>query len=175
MKILGLSCCGVAEATGLGLTVQPPEDKLWAFCLSRHFLDPVEGFYYRCRYIMFTQASSPGKDGAITPNQAGYGFEFAEFIRANNLGELIDSIPPGVNPNSHNELKVWMWIPDHAAIRLWLTAEVKRRDYKYVPPSAEPANQQGVLTAGGLGAVGLAQGINQRMYDHYVRVVRRTR
>lgn len=140
MRINGLSCCGVAELSDLAYQygsvdgTTPEAEKLWQMCVANSPADPEEGFYYRCRYIMFTQASMPGENGAITPNQTGYGFDFAEFIRTNNLGEVIDSIPSGINPNSKNEVKVWMWIPDMTAVRAWLVAEVARRNYTYTPP-----------------------------------------
>lgn len=140
MRINGLSCCGVAELSSLSLNYSTPggasveAEKLWRMCVDQNPLTPEEGFYYRCRYVMFTQASRPGDDGDIT-NQRGYGFDFAQFIRDNSLGEVIDSIPSGINPNSSNEVKVWMWIPDMDAVKAWLVAEKTRRGYTYTPPA----------------------------------------
>lgn len=135
LNIRSQACCAIGEIYNLSNPLDDPEDgaedKLWHFCQFRNSQDPVAGFYYSCRYLIFTQAS-PSGDGTFMTD--GYGFEFAQFIQDNNLGEVIDTIPSGINPNSLNEVKVWVWIPDMAAVRNWLQAEVIRREYKYVSP-----------------------------------------
>lgn len=133
MNINHLSCCGVKEITSLRrLDTQAdftPADALFSYCRDAF---PIHPQLDRGRYFIFTQA---GADDESNPR---YGRKFAAFLREANLGEVIDTIPAGVNPNSGNHLRMWIWIANLEAVAEWLNEEVKRRNYVFVPAEPTP-------------------------------------
>lgn len=137
-----LSCCGIREIAGLSYLGATKEDgSHWT--MEDMFFDacrraaPHLPRLPRCRYFIFSQA---GDDANTT-----YGRVFEKFLLDNKLGEVVDSIPAGVNPNSSRHLKIWIWIPDRPAVEAWLEAEVKRRDYKFDAPV--PKSDSATLSA----------------------------
>jgi hypothetical protein len=54
---------------------------------------------------------------------ASNGETFTRLIREHNLGEVIETPTPRVNPNSRNPIKVYVWAHDSKAIAAWVKAE----------------------------------------------------
>src|SRR6202007_2960824 len=51
-----------------------------------------------------------------TDNGASYGGNsLCRYIRENNLGEIIE-MGPRMNPNTGNQIKVWVWAPPHESL-----------------------------------------------------------
>lgn len=126
MTLGHFACCGLREVIGLSTDGWPPAEKLWRLCRTES--PSLPQFLHRCRYLVFTQAGRGVTAGV------GYGYEFAEFIRSAGLGTVIDTIPAGVNPNSSNDLKMFVWIVDLPAMQEWVANEVKTRNYVHTPP-----------------------------------------
>lgn len=95
-----LSCCGVREICGLGED-QSATKSMESFLVATAPYDGSVMRRDRFRYVIFTSI-----------NKSRYGQRFAGHIRANNLGEVTE-IGPAVNPNTSNQLTVWVWTVDH--------------------------------------------------------------
>lgn len=108
MELWGLNCCGIKELSGLSQYPDNPADamqnigRMIYISTSNHYI----GKHFR--YIVFSQA---GKN-------SHYGEVFAKYILDNNLGSLVET-DWHVNPNSKNQLKVWVWTTDHHALDTW--------------------------------------------------------
>jgi hypothetical protein len=103
-----LSCCGIMELQQLSYHRSNPVTILKAFgdCFYKPlYSDMNEKF----RYALFSAA---GKRSA-------YGNRFAAYIRANKLGDVIET-GMHVNPNSGNLLKAFLWTVDHDAVKACL-------------------------------------------------------
>lgn len=129
--IHGLGCCGAKELRGISLEGRKggrfsPTVLIRKFGREAYNIgDPptlnrdgtsweVPEIEARFRYVIFTQATHK-KD----TDKEGYGEKFAAFITRMKFGTLI-ATEPGRNPNSGNQLKLWVWTPDHAAIKKFL-------------------------------------------------------
>ena len=121
--IISLNCCGVNELADL--RISNPAEYLWQHGVGHNRLAPM---IRPSLYNIFTQATLRDDPGM------GYGYAFAQFIRDNNLGQVIDTIPGGINPNSSNFIRMWVWIVDLSALRAWFQAEAERRAYVPAPP-----------------------------------------
>ena len=105
-----MRCCGIREIHALSYYATANE-ALKAFGALTYqnmvrvppgklMLKPDKGF----RYIIFTQAQKT----------SSYGQRFADLIIRHKLGTLLDT-GFHINPNSLNNLKVWIWEVDHEA------------------------------------------------------------
>lgn len=163
MAIQSLACCGVNELSDIRFN--SPAEYLWQHGVQTN---PRLPGIRRSLYNVFTQATRFGYDqnDVLLPAEddpSGYGYQFAQFIRDNNLGEVIDAVPGGINPNSQNFIKMWIWVVDWDALHTWFLDEAKRRDYKYVAPvPTQPLDvilQQAAVHRG----PGVVYGVNARM------------
>ena len=118
MELSNLRCCGVKEIAGLSFTTSA-QHAIRQFgdltyyrqvkdCNNKILPAPFENF----RYVMFTQANMPG-------GMAKYGDSFAAFIQKHKLGSLVET-PYNLNPNSGNQVKVWLWTVDHPKVKALL-------------------------------------------------------
>lgn len=114
----GLNCCGIKELAGI--SQGSPANAIWSAGLLVNEFDPSMP---RCRYIIFSQAHSN------MFKSSGYGYDFAQYIRDNNLGEVFDQVPVGKNPNSGNQVKMWIWIFDSDAMKAWFEKEKQIRGW----------------------------------------------
>src|SRR5947207_1098090 len=121
MLISGLNhCCGLREIAGLS---HYEDDGKMKTCES-HMADmwlsvyqPVKEYPNgKCnwRFAIFTEARYPDHP---TASYTTYGQRFAEFIRKNELGDLVETTGEHQNPNSGNFLRVWVWTVDDEATR----------------------------------------------------------
>lgn len=115
--IFGSKCCGVKELHGLSFYSQDPATFLkfhfrrdrasWeATSEDNYHIDRL--FSPNFRYAYFTQAG----------RAQTYGEEFATYIKDQQLGEVVETTL-NVNPNSGNELKMWVWTVDHDRLGEW--------------------------------------------------------
>lgn len=104
MYFSGVSCCGIREMGGLS----EHEGHMEGFMreMGKHTIDPGTTTGSRWRYCIFSQANKGRK----------YGIELAAYIKEHNLGDVVET-GWNVNPNSGNDLKVWMWTVDWDAFR----------------------------------------------------------
>ena len=122
MRLGGVSCCGVREIYGVN------EHRTGLAVLRRfaaHIYDPEKPYVVysgnaRFRFAFFTQASRPGH----TP-PATYGERLAACIRRSNVGNVIET-EEAINPNSGNNLKMWVWQVDHDALKAWWEVDKKQ-------------------------------------------------
>lgn len=112
-------CCGVREIHELSDYQDPEQFLLCHLCVDEkdwgnrynRSTTVIPGNF---RYAYFTQAG----EGST------YGTSFAEYIKKHQLGEVIETAF-NVNPNSGNQLKMWVWTVNHDALKTW--AETKGR------------------------------------------------
>ena len=114
-------CCGVKELNRLS-DYNTPRSALEGFGTAIYNVDRYKETGYRehkgeplvqrdnFRYAVFTCAWSRSS----MPKTYGQGF--ADYIIKHNLGEVIET-GVHINPNSNNNLKVWLWTVDHDAVR----------------------------------------------------------
>jgi len=134
MQINPMQCCGMRELSSLSAHNGNSEKALLSFGESTYFFRrekviAKDGFnlerrvvddpQVKFRYAIFTQA---GRD------QAGYGFKFAAFIRENRLGDVLET-PFYNNPNSGNDVKVWIWAINHDNTKKLVT-ELKGKQFQ---------------------------------------------
>lgn len=131
-----MACCGARELAGISYVEAGQEaNALWDLCRRQNPQTPT---FPRCRYVMFTQASSPTlMSMAGFKKTEGYGYRFASWIEEQGLGSIEHSIPDGINPNSSNNLKMWIWIVDNKGVANWIAEQVKERNYKFEYPAAK--------------------------------------
>lgn len=83
-------------------------------------------------HLFFTDSHSPIiKDNKWLPWKA-YGQPFADFIVEEKLGTVVH-IPPAENPNTGNEVEMWVWTPDMEALEKWCFANIKQESKTYKP------------------------------------------
>lgn len=117
-----IACCGVRELSGLS-GHRSAAAAIRAFIANASYTpDHIQkGVVYppRFRFAVFSQASQPmGK-------QASYGERFATYLTKMKLGEVTETATH-VNPNSGNNLKVWVWAVDHDAMIEWMKKDRTR-------------------------------------------------
>lgn len=130
-----INCCGIREISSLSY-YRGPKAAMIGFCdqvYSRLLGNPPHTYMSNdnsnFRYAVFSQAGARG----------AYGQRFAAYITENNLGEVIET-GRHVNPNSGNQLKVFVWTVDHDAVKLWMK-EVKDKDAKAAAKKASKKDE----------------------------------
>lgn len=103
-----MNCCGLKELTQVG-NVNNPADYLDALCLR---VKPGS----TCAYFIFTQATNPL---SMDHDKESYGWQLANFITENQLGDIVGVAGPDVNPNSFNYITMFTWRPNEPAIKKW--------------------------------------------------------
>src|SRR5882762_10220520 len=103
-----MDCCGIREINNLK-DHRDPESAMKAFMGE---IAPIEYAYGggeqrrdKFRYAIFSGA---GRRSLYAPR-------FAAYITMHNLGEIVHT-GYHLNPNSMNQLKVWVWTVDHEAL-----------------------------------------------------------
>lgn len=113
MNANSMRCCGVKELTELSGTRDPAAALMTMLnYLGRHeYGGPGSRtiLHFPAAHIIFT---------GVTKTRSNYGERFANFIRENNLGEVIESVVKR-NPNSGNPLKVWVWSIHRNNLEAW--------------------------------------------------------
>jgi hypothetical protein len=102
MVIKETSCCGVIELEGIASI--SPRDAVVEICSQE---DIGGNRYANFRFIIFT--------GVV---KELYGQKLKKYILDNKLGTIIET-RAGLNPNSHNIIKVWVWTLDRRALSHW--------------------------------------------------------
>lgn len=121
MQIYNLSmCCGLAEAY-----LTSPHKNDGTNDTPEEFIGRV-GLLKKA-FVILSQVS-------LKPAEAGYDFEMISRIRANALGEVWEA-DWRRNPNSSNELKVWIWAIDHKACIAYASAAASAKVGKDVTSS----------------------------------------
>lgn len=112
MSIMDVSqvphCCGIRELGGVSRHLGYPRGAMLAFALRCYGWGFDGSENARFRHVIFAQARQ----------DSSYGFDLAKLIGEKLLGTVVDT-PFQVNPNSGNELKVWLWTVDHDAVKKW--------------------------------------------------------
>lgn len=142
-----VNCCGIREISGLVYFKGKPEVAMLAVCnrmLPEPILDNTKPYEYllhfnsmRFKYCIFSQA---GRRDRYT-----YGERFKEFIEKMDFGTVIQTENGNVNPNSGNELVVYLWTINREPLIVWFNTEIGkfnawvRKTQKYTPaPVAAP-------------------------------------
>ena len=106
VNIRQLQCCGVKEIIGLS-NVSTAEYKEVIKRLALSIFHEDHG----CAFYLFSQATNSDDPKTSTTNKVKYGEKFREFIESEKLGTVIETATE-INPNSFNNLKVWLWTVD---------------------------------------------------------------
>lgn len=111
-------CCGIRELTSLSQFNKNPQKAFRGFAnvVYRPVGTRTYGAY-RFRYAVFSEANPPRS------KSNSYGRDFAAFIIKHGLGEVVET-GRNRNPNSSNDVQVWIWTVDHDACRA-LAEEMK--------------------------------------------------
>lgn len=96
-----LECCGIAELDGI--SAERPET-----IIKQLFRDMYCYGEFNGTYAVFSNAIRFKSGNAL-----------ARFIRVNKLGSVQAAGRPKRNPNSGNQLKVWMWSINRRALERW--------------------------------------------------------
>lgn len=100
--LVSTQCCGVMEAHGIGEGHTPHES-------LKRMLSYNGQQVPSCAHITFTSVE---RDGLT------YGRDFADFIKSSHLGTITEgAVCP--NPNTSNNVKVWIWHLDRDALKAW--------------------------------------------------------
>lgn len=110
MQIEETQCCGVDELGNLG-DHDSAQEAMEALCtrLEDRFSleeDP-------CAIYLFT-----GVIEDTYGDEPTYGQDFAEFIKENKLGKVVET-KPVINPNTDNTIVAWLWTVDWIALKKW--------------------------------------------------------
>lgn len=111
MDIEPTSCCGVKEIEGLGEHAKP-QDAMAQFCHEESCKKPFRFLY------TFTGVVRRKVADHSSSRRDNYGAKFAAFIRANHLGQVVES-PTRVNPNTGNTIRHWTWAPAAETLKRW--------------------------------------------------------
>ena len=133
MRLRGVSCCGVREINGVSEhRTGPAVLRQFAAYIygASDYMRPYAGSA-RFRFAFFTQAYRPS---GIRPT-TGYGERLAACIRHLNVGNVIET-EEAINPNSGNNLKMWVWQVDHDALKAWWEADKKQGSKRQIRKAA---------------------------------------
>lgn len=128
----------IAANAGVPIPVGGPntraEQVYWgSYAQNGAFESPIQ--YGRFRFATFSEAVPPNPEYDTHPSYM-YGRKFAAFITDNGLGTVVAS-PRAINPNSGNNLQVWVWCIDHDTLKAW---------YEKVKPKPEPKSVKGKVS-----------------------------
>lgn len=125
LEVRGTACCGVGELHMIS-SHKDPAEAIDTFC-EKHFLtiqlNPgTDRLNLNRAFYTFTQAQNESFRKLNGP----YGVVLKEFIEANDLGDVFQS-NVGINPNTNNEITVFIWKPKRPSLTKWYE---KRPRYK---------------------------------------------
>jgi hypothetical protein len=138
MQLRGTSCCGLYELFELNQD-RSAEQTLKQFVQkSGYKYKPLwtdnDEYDKPFSHVIFT-AAHQRKAKFDDPEHPSYGTRFAEFIKANKLGSVTESATTE-NPNSGNQLRVYVWAVDWTKVKAWdqgkLTEKPKKTTKKAV-------------------------------------------
>lgn len=128
MRISGGTACSHQEISGLG-EYKDGKSALIDFCTLK-FGKPyrrIVGRHYFYSFYVFSAAVPTEEKGVVygQKNPTPYGDLFCAYLRENNLGEVVET-PAKVNVAFHpaHSNKVWVWAPDHDAVKAWWNKEI---------------------------------------------------
>lgn len=93
--------CGLTMLSGL--SVQSPADIVQKVLIER---SPFDRKQIREAFVLFSDTDYDGKTG---------GNALFAYIVANKLGQITE-FGPRMNPNTGNQIKLWVWAPPHASL-----------------------------------------------------------
>lgn len=134
MNTRGTACCGLYEIYNLSKH-KTPEGAM------RSFLS-VSGFKWQPSYLPTAKVEygerpfshvvfSAAHRSKAQFEDKSYGTRFAEFIKAQGFGDVVESTT-AVNPNSTNQLKIYVWTIDWKALEKWDKGETVGKRVKRV-------------------------------------------
>lgn len=113
-----VACCGVKEIANLQLSKNSME------AMKAILNGPQVGFQFsnrkrapkRLGQLFFTQADQTGEN-----HRKNYGYHFADYIRNQKLGVVVEAAKLAPNPNypRGHQIKIWIWTPDPKALWKW--------------------------------------------------------
>lgn len=110
-NLRGMSCCGVKEITEVDA---PPK------AIINGIVDDIFGENgMDCAFLIFTDALREGN-----------GRKFKNYILKNELGTVIES-GRKENPNSGNNIRVWIWTPDMKKLKEIYKENDKKREKRF--------------------------------------------
>lgn len=119
-------CCGIREISGLVYFASQSEIAMLAICFrmiqaypsfpDRIFEHRLTPDLMKWRYFIFSQAGDK--------RRVRYGEQFKAFIAQKGFGTVIQTGDGQINPNSGNQLIVYLWTINREALIAWFNAEV---------------------------------------------------
>jgi len=130
MRLHQMMCCGLRELHGLEwasgsgpvhamtefIHVACPKRQEYKWRNGKYMMQYLSRLYFS--HVVFSEA----RDG-----NGGYGERFAAYIKKNKLGDVVAS-QRRVNPNSGNQVKLWVWTLNKQALVKWAAANIKEGD-----------------------------------------------
>lgn len=150
-----MNCCGIREIAGLSYFRRKPDEAMLALC-SRLLPEPIrtrkQPYEYllhpnsmRFKYFIFSQAGRR--------DRYNYGEQFKAYIEKMDFGTVIQTENGHVNPNSGNELVVYLWTINREPLIAWFNAEIGkfnawvRKAQKDTPVAAPVVNHHPGIVA----------------------------
>ena len=110
LTIFRTSNCGVLELSGIS-TYKDPEEVVAVFARRASYTD------FKVAFVTFTGvtvARDPLHNAVVRTDD--YGQALQNYIEAKKLGEVVCT-KSTFNPASGNDIRVWIWTPDFAALK----------------------------------------------------------
>lgn len=117
-------CCGLGDMDGLQYHDDMGDDEYNAGLLPSPEDCVMSAWYERLAFVTFAQAtfrtSLLDSDEAIAFYKVAnrQGWKLAAYIRKHKLGTIVGG-RKAVNPNSGNDLRVWLWTINRPALERW--------------------------------------------------------
>ena len=135
VEVHPMSCCGINELSGVAIG-SPKDIIISAWGQSKKAKDMDENrSIKRSAFAVITEPQEDGYDAvAERPFKTGFGKKFAEFVRKNKLGNIIESNNChnwmyGEPYNGHiHGLKVYLWEIDHNATAKFVNRHAKNKN-----------------------------------------------
>lgn len=127
ISVQDLECCGLKEFDGI-INYPDPAMAILALCAKLSDSSVSYGIWGPHHFEPANLRLGQMPFAHLIMSQAGketYGMRLAKFIRANKLGR-VTSGPPNRNPNTGNQVKVFIWTPNKPAIRKFWQKEVRQ-------------------------------------------------
>ena len=111
-----MACCGILEV--MHLRESAPKQTLIDICNYDHHYNYEEELpkLQHHPYVIFTDHID-----------MKYGKNFAKFIKKNRLGIITYSSKAKLNPNSGNNIRMWVWSVNWRAVKIYLEKHTKER------------------------------------------------
>lgn len=106
MYVRSSACCGIKEIADIYESNKDNTEILQELCETRIGDENYPPYYF---------FSDTNEDNI----KFEYGKSLVKYIRDNKLGNIISTIPIKNNPNSGNDLKMWVWVVNPKALIKW--------------------------------------------------------